>query len=118
MPGVTGFSSPPVATLLKLILLLFGLIPERLCILLIIAPQHKKDIEDLGRVHNKAVRDLGPKSYTEWLRELGLFGLGKGRLRGDLTAFHNSLRRGCGEVHSSSVQLVIGREGMASSCAR
>ena len=73
--------------------------PRVLCSVL--GPSLQEYFEALERVQRRAmklVKGLEHKSYKEQLRALGLFGLGKGRLRAGLTALYNSLRGSCGKL--------------------
>ena len=47
---------------------------------------------------NEDVKDLENASYGDWLMELGLLCLEKGKLGGALIALYSYLKGGCGEV--------------------
>ena len=66
------------------------------------------------------MKGLERKPYEEKLRELRLFSLEKGRLKGDLTAPCSYLKGGCKKMGAGLLSqiTVIGLEGTASSCAR
>lgn len=77
-------------------------------------PQYKRNLELLGQAQlrtTKMIRGVEHLSGDERLRQLGLFGLEKKRLRGDLINVQKCLKGGCPE-DGTGLFLVVLSNGM------
>ena len=75
------------------------------------APQYRKDIEVLEQVRRRAtrlVKGLENMHYKEQLKELGLFSVGKTRLRGDFIVLFQYLKHDCRDSGVGIFSLVTG----------
>jgi len=84
------------------------------------APQHKQDMNMLGTVQQRAtkmIKGLEHQTYEARLRELGLFSLETGRLKGIFSMYTNTQRRGVKRTEPGSSQRcpVTGPEAMGTS---
>ena len=83
------------------------------------APQFKREL--LERVQKRAmkmIRDLGHLLYNRRLSNLGLFSLGKRRLKGDLINVYKYLKGGGRQINEARLFSVVHCNRTRSSCLK